>query len=389
MTLPRPKVLAVSHACVRGVNRELFRMLAQRGVDLTILAPTGIDKGGQWIAAEPAREGDPPMLHLPMQGRNNRLFRYEGLDALLTEQNPDIIYAETDTASLLAVDLGRWARRHGRRFIVQTNENLSWSLSAAYARGGLREWPAAIAKNLFNFFSRSGIDHVMVTSWEAEQVFRRHGYAATSVVPMGTDRRVFRYDGRLRARTRDDLRIPAGVPAVAYFGRMVPEKGVDTLIDALAGLTDIDFRVLLNKFESNDGYGAAIQRRIDQAGLRDRVIEVTARHGEIAGLMNAADVAVLPSRTTTKWVEQFGRVVPETMSCGVVMLVSDSGAPKELVADPALVFPEGDAAALKRLLRQLFDNPDACLAQRKRAMRHANATMSMRVQADRLLALLA
>ena len=78
--------------------------------------------------------------------------------------------------------------------------------------------------------------------------------------------------------------------------------------------------------------------------------------------INALDVLVLPSRTTPRWKEQFGRVLIEALACGVPVIGSDSGHIPRLIEETGggLVFAEGDTEALAEALRHLLsDTEDA------------------------------
>jgi glycosyltransferase involved in cell wall biosynthesis len=79
----------------------------------------------------------------------------------------------------------------------------------------------------------------------------------------------------------------------------------------------------------------------------------------MAGAYAGFDVLALPSRTTTTWVEQFGRVLVESMSCGVPVVGSDSGEIPWVINSTGggLVVPEGDVVALRDALVRLRDSP--------------------------------
>jgi glycosyltransferase involved in cell wall biosynthesis len=78
--------------------------------------------------------------------------------------------------------------------------------------------------------------------------------------------------------------------------------------------------------------------------------------------MAALDCLVLPSRTTARWKEQFGRVLVEAMACGVPVVGSSSGEIPRVIGDAGAVVPEGDAGALTRAVRALADDPAECAA---------------------------
>lgn len=376
------KVLAISHACVRAVNRKVYIELKRRGLNIELLVPTGVMLGGRWIETEPI-EPNGPVVHLrPMLGAHGRLFRFPDINEVLGTIDPAIVFVEADTASKLTLDVAKWCRRSGRKLVCRTAENLSWRLDEAVARVGWRELPHAVLKSVLNWRVKRDVQVVCVTSEQSADLFHRAGFKRAVFMPMGTDRSVFRYNGRHRRQTRTALGIGEKELVVAYYGRIVPEKGVDTLVRAVSLLKDLKWRLLLNKFEYVTGYTATIEQLIADLGLEERVIWASSRHGAIAKLMTASDLAVLPSRTTSKWVEQYGRVVPEAMACGNLMVVSDSGAPKELVGDAGLVFPEGDHEALAEALRKMSARPGGCLHLRLAAIRHVQRKLSVTVEAD-------
>ena len=105
--------------------------------------------------------------------------------------------------------------------------------------------------------------------------------------------------------------------------------------------------------------------------------------------MNAADIVVLPSLSMPKWKEQYGRVLPEAMACGKLVVGSNSGAIPELVAAHGRIFPEGGVGALIAVLRELLGTEvGERLAAGERASAYAHANLSITRQAGILAALL-
>jgi glycosyltransferase involved in cell wall biosynthesis len=74
-------------------------------------------------------------------------------------------------------------------------------------------------------------------------------------------------------------------------------------------------------------------------------------------LYRGMDVLVLPSRTTPRWKEQFGRVLVDAMASGVAVVGSDSGEIPNVIGEAGLVFPEGDIPALRECLARLLADP--------------------------------
>lgn len=158
---------------------------------------------------------------------------------------------------------------------------------------------------------------------------------------------------------------------VGYAGRLVAEKGLHTLVNALATLGG-SWRLLLC------GAGPLrqeLEARCAVLSLGDRVLFCghlpTARMPELYGQM---DVLVLPSLTRPNWKEQFGRALVEAMACGVAVVGSDSGEIPHVIGEAGLLFPEGDARALARALTTLRDDPvrrqELGLRGRQRVLAH-------------------
>jgi glycosyltransferase involved in cell wall biosynthesis len=79
---------------------------------------------------------------------------------------------------------------------------------------------------------------------------------------------------------------------------------------------------------------------------------------ELQSYWESIDVLVLPSISTIKSTEQFGRVLVEAMGAGVPVIGSSSGAIPEVIGDAGLVFPEGNAGALADALRRIRDDEE-------------------------------
>jgi glycosyltransferase involved in cell wall biosynthesis len=159
---------------------------------------------------------------------------------------------------------------------------------------------------------------------------------------------------------------PDGPPVVGFVGRVVSEKGVDVLVDAVDGLAA---RLLVV------GDGAA------RADLQARTARWPAGKATFVGAVADAavpdwiacmDVLVLPSRTIPSWAEQFGHVLIEAMAAGVPVIGSSSGAIPEVIGEAGLVFPEDDPVGLRAQLAFLLED----LALRKRLVEQGRARVA-------------
>jgi glycosyltransferase involved in cell wall biosynthesis len=172
---------------------------------------------------------------------------------------------------------------------------------------------------------------------------------------MGVDPARFRPDADARALHRSRLGWPDDVPVVGFVGRLVPEKGVDLLLDAVVRVEWLHAIVVGGGPEED-----ALRRRVSEAGTSGRVAFVgKVPSGLVPGWMATFDALALPSRTRRTWAEQFGRVLVEAMACGIPVVVSDSGEMTDVVGDGGVSVPEGDVGCLAEALTGLLGDADA------------------------------
>ncbi len=140
---------------------------------------------------------------------------------------------------------------------------------------------------------------------------------------------------------------------IGYAGRLVAEKGLDTLVDAT--------RLLGRNVELVVAGDGPLRSWLESADLGEASLRMICGidHAAMGDVYTQMDVLVLPSRTTPTWAEQFGRVLVEAMSCGTPVVGSSSGSiPWVLsVTGGGEVFPEGDAEALAQALESFRTNP--------------------------------
>jgi len=213
-----------------------------------------------------------------------------------------------------------------------------------------RPWVRAV-----DWFTLRAAQHICCDSSEAVQVLRRQGYHGGWAVfaRTGVDTRCF--FRKPVPVLRADLGLRDGSPVVGCVGRLVPEKGLDTLLEAAAAASTSPQVVLVGSGPQLD----ELENLARCLGTADRCRFVGAvAYDAIPDYLNLMDVLVLPSRTTRNWKEQFGRVLVEAMACKVPVVGSDSGSIPEVVGEAGLVVPEGNARALAAAIDQVVASED-------------------------------
>jgi glycosyltransferase involved in cell wall biosynthesis len=174
-------------------------------------------------------------------------------------------------------------------------------------------------------------------------------------------------------------------PTVVYYGKLIENKGVQVLLDALRGL---EVRAVIVGF--GDFRAQLEQRAADLDALFTGPLE----HRHLVHLLALADTAVVPSI----FPEAFGMVAAEAAAAGCPPIVANHSGLAEIARGleeeypPGLgglaSFPSGDAAALRRRLEDVLalrDDERAALreAARNAALKHWSWTSV----AGRILAL--
>jgi glycosyltransferase involved in cell wall biosynthesis len=140
----------------------------------------------------------------------------------------------------------------------------------------------------------------------------------------------------------------------AVVGRVVPERGLDLLIDALAEVYG-DWRL---QIVGTGPAQEALEAQAQRLGLSARIEWLGGiPRQELDGLWREADAIIAPSRSTPTWVEPTGTLVLEAMAWGVPAIVSRCGALPDVVGDAGMVIDEGDRDALSRALARLVEEP--------------------------------
>lgn len=145
---------------------------------------------------------------------------------------------------------------------------------------------------------------------------------------------------------------------VLFLGRLVPEKGVEYLIDAWRGIKTDKKLVIAGGSSDTKRYMNKLR-----ANSPDNVIFTGFIQGRVLEeLYSNSYVYCLPSD-----VEGMPLSLLEAMSYGNCCLVSDISECTEVVEDKAAVFKQGDVRDLRTKLQELIDNPDRVAAYRKEA----------------------
>ncbi len=331
------RILAVDQDAVLSAGRGFWRALnIMQDCEVKLLAPDRWSGLGPEARFEDEQNGlEVVRTRVIFRGKSHRAI-YTGLSALVKKVSPDILFVNAEPESFLAWQAVHIKKRHPEMKVAC----ISWR-NIDYPQG---VFPYKLA--FLNAWAERQVlkhaDHLIARNSTAKQIFGKKGFARVTVIPPPVDTGLFTQTG---SRSEDEHPFTIG-----FAGRIVPAKGIDLLLEAVAQLQG-NYRVLI----IGDGSAkASLQRLAESLGV-DRHVEWVpgVNHPDMPRYLRQMDVLVLPSRGTEFWKEQFGRILVEAMACGIPVIGSDSGEIPELVGDAGLIFREGSAEGLKIALERI------------------------------------
>jgi glycosyltransferase involved in cell wall biosynthesis len=330
----RLRVLYVIDSLTRGgAETSLAAMapgLVGRGVDVDVVAlksRPGIQDAVQSTGATVTE----------LTGSRRNWWRQ--IQTIVRERQPDLVHTTLFEADLA----GRIGARLAGTPVVSTLAN------DAYGPAHFAEFPnnraKLLAAQLADAATARLATQLHAISFHVADIMAprlRYPRDRIHVIPRGRDPETLgRRAPERRDRTRDKLGIAPGVPMVLALARQERQKGLDVLIDAFPRvLLEVPAARFMVAGQPGNATNA-LERQLARTEHADAFTFLGAR-GDVADLLCAADLFVLPSRR-----EGLGGALLEAMALECPVVVSDIPPLREVVDDESALFvPADDASAL-------------------------------------------
>lgn len=329
------KILMVSKACLVGTYQTKLEAIAQQpGVELAVVVPPSWQDPAGEIRLERAHTEGYTLWVDPIRFNGQYHFHYyPQLGQRLAQFRPDVLHIDEEPYNLASWLAWRAAQKVEAKTLFFSWQNL------------YRQYPLP-----FRWLENQvlqGVDYAIMGNKAAVEVFQRKGYSGRwRVIPQfGVAENIFTPPLK-RDLNRGFI--------VGYAGRLVPEKGVDVLLQAVAKLPG-QWRLHV----AGDGPERKnLQQLVQQLGITERIFFDGALPSQrMVGYLQQLDVLVLPSRTRPNWQEQFGRILVEAMACEVAVIGSSSGEIPQVIGPAGLIFAEDDVEQLHQHLLRLLQDP--------------------------------
>jgi len=364
-------LLILSHACVTAINQQFFAEIAAvTGWRVTLIVPRSWRNDyGKVVQPQRWASFTGQIIEIPVWLSGNiPLHTYQAwFGGILQKLQPDLIYAHHEPYGIATFQLYLANYLTLKRPIAYfTWQNL------------LKNYPFPFRQTEQFVYRHSTL--AFPGSQSALDVLRQKGFTKECVIlPAGIDPEL--YAPTAAAKLAQSLRVEPDEVLIGYLGRIVEEKGLHTLLIALAKLNqDADFSVPWRLVMVGAGnYETQFDQLAADLGLTAQISRLGfVPHTAAPQYLAAFDLLMIPSETRANWKEQFGRVIIEAMACGTPVLGSTSGEIPYLIGatEGGLTFKEADADALASQLRRLLTDSQLrqTLAHQGRNNVYANYT---------------
>ena len=344
---------------VVDINCEKLRALShlEDNIQVTVVVPQKWQPGGvqnKIIETKYVEEKNFCIVPVSNFSQNHQGLLTFGKDiiSLLQEFKPHIIQVEQGSRGLAYTQMIILNKILGLRAknVFFTWWNIPYDL----------KFPISLLEQ-YNLHHSHG---VIAGNQDGVDILTQRGYTGSiKVIPqLGVDENLFKPQNQKKLAS--ELGINSEDFVVGFVGRFVIEKGILSLLKALAKISNKPWKLLLlgrGDLQSN------IYKFAAENSFQERLIIVeSVPHNQVYRYINLMNTLVLPSETTYNlknltsigWKEQFGHVLIEAMACKVPVIGSDSGEIPHVIDDAGLIFPEGDALALANGLSTLMSNSE-------------------------------
>ena len=338
------RVLILSHMYLQPAHRGKLRALAARGLEVTVGIPQRWHEPWFGKPIDVAWERQGSLEVFPLPARRVDKYSSRALKALLRDRRPDLLQIEEEPSTPAARQAFKAARSLGIPVVLLTHQNVEPAPDEGWWTGWKKH---RMLRRLTGLVAASDLAGTLVRNYAPN--------LPIAVIPQL---------GALAPH--EPQHIPHEGLAIGFIGRLVPQKGLDNLLQALALHRAAKWRLTVV------GDGPERERLEHLATVLRLAARVRWTGGlpaeQIASLWPDLDVLVQPSRASREWRETNGQVLMEAMANEVAVLGTDSGVIPELIGEAGIVVPDGDLQGLLHAIDRLGDSASRrTLAQAARA----------------------
>lgn len=328
------KILIIDNLAVNSSRREIYRELARKiGKPVFLLVPKSWKEQGIVTHCE---EEESKLLKVYTSpfifGHRHQRIVYIKLKSIMMEVKPRIVFISSEPENFNTYHLVRLVNQYfpNTKIVCATWRNIDYRFNPfPYKMGFLNR--------IIEKYTIKRINVCIAHSYSAVDIMGNISNWKVVFVPPTVDLNNFAFNPNNEKEF-----------FVGYIGRLSYEKGVDVLIKAIAKL---NLNCLIVGRGPEQKY---LMNLAAELGIENKIAWVDAvKYNEVPNYLNRIKVLVLPSRTTQKWKEQFGRILIEAMASGVYVIGSNSGDIPNVIREYGFVFNEENVDELSGLIERI------------------------------------
>ncbi len=354
------RVLRIWHAAVLSEYRKKIKAIADiQDINLTLLIPERWHEAGSLVFYQHEPHIDEGYLiktaNVLFQNNIRKYIFLNRLFQLMRDFKPNVIDIEEEPSALVTAQV-LWYREI-------LNLNCSVIFHTAH---NLPTVPKPLFEKVQRYVLKCA-NGAIVRNTDAKNILETQGFhKPITISGNGLDLSHF------KSQTDSDLIYKyslKGKTVLGYVGKLKPDKGLMTLLKAFKALREPSLILLI---VGTGGFQTDLERFVQENGLKSHVIFTGHQSQDILPkLYSLMDILVIPSRTSPKWKESFGRVIIEAMACGVPVVGSSSGSIPETIHHAGLIFKEESHEDLTEKIRTILHNPQLKLELKEKGLIHS------------------
>lgn len=239
--------------------------------------------------------------------------------------------------------------------ICKLKETFKFKVSCRMAQNVFQKWPFPFSH--MEQFSLKRLDMVFPVSSLSRKILENKKFKRRiDYLNNGVDHNIFRATNLIK---KYDL---------LYVGKLLERKGVFDLVEALR---DIKHKKMKIAFSISGGEVKKLNKFLKMFPKQHNIeVYRDLSHEDLSAVYNSSKFLIAPSKYSDgsdwsfgkyipflkiKWLEQFSMVAAESMSCGVPVIHTKSGALPEVVNNSKLMAEEGNYASLKKVIEYALE----------------------------------
>ena len=328
---------------------ELCRVLAAKGIDITVYTTDADGKGGHLSVPlnEPVKLGGVKVWYFHSDfGLGDFYSRSLARQLKETVKEFDLVHVSA-IWQWHQLEVYKWCRKMNVPYMITPN-------------GSFRTWSwnhNKIKKRVYWYlFGKKTLKNAVALHFTTQAEKREFlcsfpffNNIPNFIIPNGIS-----LDKKAKMKDiRKLLKIPCNTFLILFLGRIYREKGIEFILKALGKMKNDNFRFLIVG-PAETGYGNFLKLLSRNLGIDKKVIWYGAvTKDEIWDFYYASDIMVLTSHS-----ENFGMTVVEAMHCGIPVLISKNvGIWEEVVNDGAGIAVDLEVNIIVNELKKLLANP--------------------------------